>query len=575
VYRATLGLTLAMCAAPARGGDAAAGRAFLDRLDTLGFDGVVYIARGDEVLIGEGYGLANRDTGLAWSPEVISTVGSITKQFTGAAILKLEEMGKLAVTDTLPAHFDDVPDDKRSITLHQLLTHSSGIQELPGLGDFDPITREAFIERALAAPLAFEPGSRYEYSNAGYSLLGAVIEMRTGGTYEQFLHEQLFAPLGMKHTGYRLLEWSPERLAHGYLDDGSDWGTIIEHPMAEDGPYWALRANGGISSTARDMHTWALALLDGKVLGPESMAKLWGAHVDESNGDGESYYGYGWVSVDLPDGTKVLMHNGGNGIHGADYMIVPDRRLVLFAQSNVLRETRLVFNVLQMLGMHLVFDRPLPEVPRAKRSWSPPAGLADGTYTSDGGDTVVVRVLPGGIEVEARSPGALALMHGRGDLDQATLDACSERTRLMVEGILAGDFGPAAAEYGDNVPIEELRESYTRLKESAAGFAGPLEGWSVVGSAIDGEHIDTVVRFDHRLGPMTLVFAFAADGDNRLLGRHDGGGLGLSSVYHPAEDGSYFTFDEQSWSMSSIALRRDGDALHLVIGGVAFAAPVG
>jgi hypothetical protein len=88
---------------------------------------------------------------------------------------------------------------------------------------------------------------------------------------------------------------------------------------------------------------------------------------------------------------------------------------------------------------------------------------------------------------------------------------------------------------------------------------------------MDGEHIDTVVRFDHERGPVALAFAFAADGGHRLLGRHDGGGLGLSSLYHPADDGTYFTFDEESWSTSLIEVRADGDAARLMLGGVSFA----
>jgi CubicO group peptidase (beta-lactamase class C family) len=170
--------------------------------------------------------------------------------------LGFAEDGRLRVEDPITAHFEGVPEDKRAITLHQLLTHSSGVVDLEGYGDWDPIGREELVERILAQPLAFEPGTGYQYSNAGYSLLGAIIERLTGGSYERFVRERFFVPLGMYETGYVQAGWGAGRLAQGYRGE-EPWGTVLDRPMAEDGPYWVLRANGGIHTTAYDMLRWA------------------------------------------------------------------------------------------------------------------------------------------------------------------------------------------------------------------------------------------------------------------------------------------------------------------------------
>jgi len=151
-------------------------RDYLSQLETLGFAGVVAVSLEGRPVLVEGYGLADREHGIAWTPATVSTIGSLTKQFTGATLLLLQEQDLLSVEDPLGKYFDAVPDDKQSITLHHLLTHSSGIVDLDDAGDFDPIGREEFVERILKQPLESLPGEHYQYSNAGYSLLGAVIE---------------------------------------------------------------------------------------------------------------------------------------------------------------------------------------------------------------------------------------------------------------------------------------------------------------------------------------------------------------------------------------------------------------
>ncbi|RPI99711.1 MAG: class A beta-lactamase-related serine hydrolase, partial [Candidatus Aminicenantes bacterium] len=334
-------------------------RTYLERLEKLGFAGVVLVAKGDAPLFAEGFGLADRERGLRWTPATVSTVGSITKQFTGAAILKLEEDGKLGVSDPISKYFDGVPADKSAITLHHLLSHSSGLTDPEDLGDWDPIPLADFVRQVLAKPLLFAPGRGYEYSNANFSLLGAIVEKLSGLGYEAFLRERLLAPNGIYETGYVLPQWGDGRMAQGYRG-GALWGTVLGRPMIADGPAWPLRANGGIHSTVYDMLRWARALLAGRVLSAESMKKYWAPHVSEG---GDSFYGYGWVIAKAPDGTKIVTHNGGNGIFFADMAIVPDAGLVVFLMTNVIAEIRVANALLEQVGMRFLGGQPYPAIP--------------------------------------------------------------------------------------------------------------------------------------------------------------------------------------------------------------------
>ena len=139
----------------------------------------------------------------------VFSLGSVTKQFTAAAILKLEEQGSSAPI----GRFIGAPADKAGITLHQLLTHTAGLPVYTG-DDFEPAGRDETVAKMLAAPLRFPPGSDFAYSNAGYSLLAAIVVLASGEGYEEFLRANLFTPAGLEATGYRLPDWDARVIAH-------------------------------------------------------------------------------------------------------------------------------------------------------------------------------------------------------------------------------------------------------------------------------------------------------------------------------------------------------------------------
>jgi CubicO group peptidase (beta-lactamase class C family) len=304
---------------------------FLD--DTLpdGTSGTVVAARDSSVAHCRGFGLADRDAKVAARCDTVYDTMSITKQFTAAAILKLEMMGELRVTDPLSKFVGPVPDDKRAITLHHLLTHTAGLPEQLG-GDYDALSREDMLDGALESRLRSAPGTEHSYSNLGYSVLAAVVERASGGGYEEFLAENLFAPAGMTQTGYVLPEWKPGQVAVEYDENGAPKGKPFDHPWAEDGPYWNLRGNGGLLSTARDMFRWHVALRGDEVLSKSAKDKLFKPHVPEEEG-GDSYYGYGWV-VSPTDEGRIVWHDGGNGWSLGIMARFPDQGAMVFWVSN-------------------------------------------------------------------------------------------------------------------------------------------------------------------------------------------------------------------------------------------------
>jgi CubicO group peptidase (beta-lactamase class C family) len=243
----------------------------LRALQDKGFSGVVRVDRNGKTLLEKGYGLANRAANTPFTPQTVVQIGSNTKDFTIVALLQLHERGRLNIRDSLSKFFRAAPADKRNITLWQLANHTGGFPIGLG-GDFDQVTRDEFIDRAMKRPLLFEPGSREQYSNTGYALLAAVIELVSGRTYDEFIRDNILAPLGLKQTGFLLPAFDSGRLAHGYKS-GEDMGDILSKPHAADGPYWNLRGNGGMLSTVGDMAAFYRALFETNILlKPETRA---------------------------------------------------------------------------------------------------------------------------------------------------------------------------------------------------------------------------------------------------------------------------------------------------------------
>ncbi|GGX00087.1 hypothetical protein GCM10010297_22600 [Streptomyces malachitofuscus] len=307
-------LTLGGCGAGAEASRTRDGGSVADFLRgalPVGPSGTVVAARGDRLAYCGGFGTADRAAGTPASCRTVYDVASITKQFTAAAIVKLEVMGRLRVSDPISRFLRPggaIPEDKRAITVEHLLTHTSGLVEALG-DDYDPLSREQLVRRALSSELRSPPGEEFHYSNTGYSLLAVVVEEASGESYERFLARHLFGPAGMKQTGYVLPDWPRHLVAVEYDSKGRSQGRPFDHPWASDGPHWNLRGNGGMLSTAPDILRWHRALLGNTVLPEQARSKLFTPRVPQPETDNS--YAYGWNIRDTPDGP-LAWHDGGN-----------------------------------------------------------------------------------------------------------------------------------------------------------------------------------------------------------------------------------------------------------------------
>lgn len=512
---------------------------YLKRLEKLGFAGVVLVARGTAPVFAEGFGLADRERNLRWTPATVSCIGSITKQFTGAAILKLEEGKRLSVNDPIGLYFKDVPADKATITLHHLLTHSSGLTDPEDIGDYDPVPLDEYVRRVLAQPLLFATGKGYSYANANFSLLGAIVEKLSGMSYETFLRERLFLPSGMYETGYILPEWGDGRMAQGYRA-GTRWGTILERPMAADGPHWALRANGGIHMTAYDMLRWARALLEGRVLRPESMKKLWAPHVSEG---GDTFYGYGWSIAQAPNGEKIVTHNGGNGIFFADMAIVPDAGMVVFLMTNVIAENRVANSLLAQLGLRFLAGQPYPSIPEIVDLKTDAMAALAGTYRLPGEAGAFWLTMDGSaLFIEAEGQRAFSLLNSVREAEPGRLENLNRLMGQIIRGNMKGDFAPLFKAYKGQMPIERLKARWAEVTKTIEENRGRILRYEVLGSARTQDRDETVVRFHCEKGAADRTYVWDLKEEGRLRGMSMRG-LSVRLRLFPSGEREFFTWD--------------------------------
>jgi CubicO group peptidase (beta-lactamase class C family) len=288
------------------------------------FMGSVLVLDGDQALLDRGYGMANLDWSVPDAPDVKFRIGSLTKQFTAALVLKLQEDGKLSLSDTVGARLPDAPAAWSKITVTQLLHHVSGIPDFTADPRFpvwsaSPRTPREIIELVADKPLDFATGSKFAYSNTNYEVLGLIIEKASGETYAQVLRSRLLGPLDLKDTGLDADDLVLPRRALGYAGGPAGWTYARSESMSVP---WAA---GSMYSTTRDLARWSAALYGGRVLSAASLAQM--------TTPGLGGYAMGLVAAKR-DGEPIMWHNGGiEGFHS--YLAwLPGRRLTVVVLSN-------------------------------------------------------------------------------------------------------------------------------------------------------------------------------------------------------------------------------------------------
>jgi CubicO group peptidase (beta-lactamase class C family) len=348
----------------------------------------VAIRQGGEVVHSAGYGLANIEWRIPIDAETVFRIGSITKQFTAAAILRLAAEGKLSVDDPLERHLPDYPVGERPITLRHLLIHTSGIKSITAMPVFaEVMRRDLTLAENIAlfkeAPRDFAPGERFLYNNSGYILLGAVIEAASGKSYEAFLREAFFDPLGLARTFYLHNDPIIAKRASGYTL-APDLKNAA--PISMTLPHGA----GALGSTAEDLLAWELALRTGRVVSATDYQTM--TTPGRLNDGATIPYGFGLGRISYR-GHASIGHGG--GINGFLSSLVhwPDDDLTIAIASN-----SDAFAVQQ--AAYALARRALGEADIVREAISlSEAALAScaGTYGFDLGQKVRFKVKDGGL----------------------------------------------------------------------------------------------------------------------------------------------------------------------------------
>jgi len=316
---------LAACAARAQDAPKRMDEIVQSDVNAKQFMGSVLVARDASILLDKGYGYADLEWRVPDAPDAKFRLGSITKQFTAASILLLEERGKLKTDDPVKKYMPDAPPAWDKITIYNLLTHTSGIPNFTSFPDYHaseatPTTPEKLVARFRDKTLDFPPGTKWSYSNSGYVLLGYLIEKISGKSYRDFVEENIFKPLGMNDSGYDSDSAIIPRHAYGY-SPGSD-GPVNAGYIDMTIPFSA----GALYSTTHDLLKWEQGLFGGKVLSPASLNKMTTPFKED--------YACG-LMVRTVNGRTEIEHGGGIEGFNTDLAYYPGDKLTVVVLANL------------------------------------------------------------------------------------------------------------------------------------------------------------------------------------------------------------------------------------------------
>ncbi len=291
----------------------------------------VIVVKDGRTVFRKALGMADMELGVPLQPDMVFRLGSITKQFTAASILMLAEEGKLSLQDPIDKFLPGYPTQGYTITVEHLLTHTSGIQSYTGIPGWmtskilAPMTVTELVDGFKKEPMQFAPGEKWAYNNSAFVLLGAIIEKVSGKTYEAFVKERIFEPLGMTSSYYGSTEPIIPKRIPGYTEEGGQVRNAGYLSMTQ--PYSA----GSLSSTVDDLARWDAALYTEKILKKASLDKAWTSYVLKSGAP--TNYGYGW-QLGKVRGRRSIEHGGGIFGFSTYALRLPEDRVYVAVLAN-------------------------------------------------------------------------------------------------------------------------------------------------------------------------------------------------------------------------------------------------
>jgi CubicO group peptidase (beta-lactamase class C family) len=468
----------------------------------LGYSGAVLAAKDGNILLRKGYGWADVKRRIPIAPDTIFDIGSGVKSFTATAIMQLEEQGKLNTSDLMSNYIKNVPIDKKDITIHHLLTHTSGLNFDYFYDQATPAEREImrdrenYIKGVLGYPLAFKPGDGRTYSNTGFSLLAVIIENVSGEPYEQYVREHLFKPAGMTETGYYIpRDW--RRIARGYNDGDTDYGYPWETQWDNKRPLWDLIGNGGMLTTLYDVYKWMVAIKGDKIVSQKSKDKMFQVYYPKSD------QGYGW-NVWQTQG-KPYVYRSGDAVPQAwnvEFRWYKDDDLI----AVVLTNKRVRAGSIRRYAMpHLVditlFGKP-PQLPAFTAINPAKLGGLEGTYKLESG--ALFHVKASEAATGDATPKPVLIISGEGQqaidllfsanqlpgLTKLEVDL-SDKTKPFIEALRNNDINALKVILPENSsPEDALKHWNDFVKQN-----GELERFEILGtSPLNQPGVQTFVR---------------------------------------------------------------------------------
>ncbi|HVG33611.1 MAG TPA: serine hydrolase domain-containing protein [Pyrinomonadaceae bacterium] len=339
------------------------------RTEMGGFSGTVLVAKDGKIILRKGYGYADVEKRIPFTPETQHEVASISKMFTAMAALRLRHQGKLRLEDSVCKYLSDCPDIWKPITVQQLMRHTSGIADYEEALDLGSEKYMQFMtqsdasakifENAKKLPLDFKPGEKFHYSNTGYIVLGHVIQRAAGQPFAEFVTNNILKPVGMTHSG--VLGWrsSPKRLANGYTHGDLGWEKSLAGVPLINGhlkrvprlPLTPPEGDAWLYSTVDDLYRWS-QLMDGSGF-------VATAEVAEVFTPGLDNYGYGWF-IGNAFNRKRMNHTGALPGYVSNFIKFPDDKITIIIFSNLDRaRTGSISRDVTAIVMGAPFDMPV------------------------------------------------------------------------------------------------------------------------------------------------------------------------------------------------------------------------
>jgi|GEM_PF-3436595 len=487
---------------------------YLSRLENIGFSGSVMIVQNGEIILNEGYGLANATVNEPNTPDTIYPNGSITKLFTATAILQLHEAGRLDAEAPISDYLDNVPADKASITITQLLSHTGGLETYHDTeGDFQQMSRQEAYDTIMNTPLFAETGTEYNYSNSGYTLLAILIEEISGQSYQDYLRDHIFTPLNMNRSGFR--GESFDNMAYS-INTFDGYGTLADWDYS-----WVIIGNGGIVTTNADHALFIEALLNFELFSQET-----------------SIYWDDLSQIDLWRSTWIGVAGGGDAQdYNASIYFNLDADTYIYNMTNT--DDFLAEFVSVRLGQ-IIQGETIPFPPELTDAELDADTCYIGFYQLPGGGIFTISNDTGNLRISAIGQSAVSALTGVTDpqLQEWYTELTAEADVLLTD-VDDGDLSALANAF--DVPVDELARYWLSL-ENAYGI---FESYTIHGTTVSefGENEPvTIVNLEFSATDLYLMLYWNEDSVPIDFILEETNELVFSPLY-PTADETFTTFN--------------------------------